>query len=171
MKNFKKISEEVIVSKSHLEQLSHKNINFLISKAKNNKSRKFRLCSHESDNDPVHEMFIVHPKGIYVRPHRHLNKSESILIIEGCMDYITFENDGKLKDRIILGDYKSKKKFYLTNKENSFHSLIIKSDWCVFLEIIEGPFERNKTEFAVWSPEITDKNGIKSFFKKYKGNL
>ena len=170
MKDYKQISEEVIASKSQSEKLSIKDINFLISKAKKNKSRKFRLCSHENETDPVHEMFIVHSKGTYVRPHRHINKAESILIIEGCMEYITFENDGKLKERIILGNYKSNNKFYLANKENSFHSLIIKSDWCVFLEIIQGPFEKNKTEFASWSPEITDKNGIKKFFNKYKSD-
>ena len=168
MNDYEKISKEVLVSKSQIEKLNNENINFLISEAKKNRSKKIRLCSHESVCDPVHEMFIVHTKGTYVRPHRHINKAESILIIKGCMEYITFENDGRLRDRTNLSDYKSKSKFYLANKENSFHSLIIKSDWCVFLEIIQGPFEKNKTEFATWSPEITDKNGIRKFFNKYQ---
>ena len=81
MNDYEKISKEVLVSKSQIEKLNNENINFLISEAKKNRSKKIRLCSHESVCDPVHDMFIVHTKGTYVRPHRHINKAESILIL------------------------------------------------------------------------------------------
>jgi cupin fold WbuC family metalloprotein len=167
LKDYIKSSEEVVVSSSSLEKLNNQNIEYLVSKAKETQSNKFRLCCHETINDPVHEMFIVHPKDVYIRPHKHIKKAESILVLEGCMDYITFKDSGEIKERVLLGDYNSGNQFYIANKEYSFHSLIIYSDWCVFLEITKGPFIKDETCFAPWSAESKDKKGIKNFMKKY----
>ena len=40
MNDYKQISEEVLVSRSQLEKLNNENINFLISEAKKNRSKK-----------------------------------------------------------------------------------------------------------------------------------
>ena len=45
-------------------------------------------------------MFIVHPKGAYVRPHKHLDRIESMLVIDGEVDYIMFDDNGKIDNAI-----------------------------------------------------------------------
>ena len=50
----------------------------------------------KSQNDQLHEMFIIHTKDCYVSPHKHLGKVESMSILEGEVDVILFHNNGKI---------------------------------------------------------------------------
>ena len=56
--------------------------------AEENARRRVRLCAHHSRDDRLHEMLIVHTHDTYVRPHKHLGKSESFHIIEGDVDVV-----------------------------------------------------------------------------------
>jgi len=163
MNNFKEISDEVSVQTSDLSDINKINIQHLIQKAKNLKSKKYRLCIHENSKEPIHEMFIIHPKNMYVRPHKHINKSESMLILSGEADYIIYDNKGKISEIIPLGDFNSDKKFYINIKTSLYHSIKINSEWLVFLEITKGPFNRGDTIFPKWAPDISDKNAVKQF--------
>lgn len=125
----------------------------LIRLAAKTKNKCFRLCSHGNKNEPVHEMVIAHKKGAYIRPHKHLRKPESLLIISGKADYLLFSEKGKLVRRIEMGDYSSKRPFYQSTRKEIYHSMIVKTPWLVFLEITKGPFRRHQTVFARWSPE------------------
>ena len=80
--NIQKESEEVYHTRQDVISLSEKEIDFLISIAKKTTRKRVRLCCHLSVNDAVHEMVIVHPRKAYVRPHRHLNKAESFLVLK-----------------------------------------------------------------------------------------
>jgi len=140
----------------------------LIKLAKNNITNKIRFCGHASPDDLIHEMFIVHPKDMYVRPHKHVNKSESMLVLNGEVDYILFNQDGDIEEVIELGDFNSKKDFYISTKEQTYHSLIIKSEWLVFLEITSGTFKKEDTIFAKWSPDINDISEIEKYVNKLK---
>ena len=91
-----KKNSEVYHSKENFFSLSKEDISMLISLAKNTTRGRIRYCSHSSDQEALHEMFIVHPKNAYVRPHKHINKIESMLIIEGEVDYITYETGGSI---------------------------------------------------------------------------
>ena len=77
----------------------------------NHPRSRIRLCAHPDVNDTLHEMLIVHEKGTYVRPHKHLNKTESVHIIEGSVDVVIFDDDGNITDVIQMGDYKSGRNF------------------------------------------------------------
>jgi cupin fold WbuC family metalloprotein len=111
-----------------------------------------RLCAHESPEDLVHQMFIVHPRNAYIRPHRHLKKAESMLIIEGEADYLCFDEQGSVEEIISMGSVSSKKIFYYSVSAGQFHSIRIRSDWLIFLEVTQGPFFKHDTEYAHWSP-------------------
>ena len=163
MNKFKEISEEVLVQTSHLSDINKININYLIEKAKKSKSKKYRLCIHKNSTQPVHEMFIIHPYDMYVRPHKHINKSESMLVLSGEADYIIFDNKGKISQKIPLGDFNSGKQFYINIKTSLYHSITINSEWLVFLEITKGPFNRNDTIFPDWAPDSEDKKAVKKF--------
>lgn len=159
-------NSEVYISNQELFSLKSKDISRLISAAKLTLRNRVRFCSHHSTNDMVHEMFIVHPKEAYVRPHKHINKPESMLIIEGEADYVVFDDEGNIKEKIPMGDYRSGKSFYQSARAEQFHSLVIHSKWLVFLEVTQGPFNKKDTVFAEWSPKENENGEIIEFMKK-----
>lgn len=161
-----KINSEVFHSKDNFFSLSKEDIKKLISLADNTSRKRVRYCSHSSEHDLLHEMVIVHPRDAYVRPHKHINKIESMLVIDGELDYIMFDDNGNVENIVSMGDYESKKPFYQTIRQEKFHSLIIKSKWLVFLEITNGPFDKKDTIFAEWSPLESENEKIKQFMNK-----
>ena len=169
--NQNKKNPEVYHSKESFFSLNKDDINKLINLAKQTRRNRVRFCSHSSDQDTLHEIFIVHPKDAYVRPHKHLDKIESMLVIDGEVDYIMFDDNGKVDNVVKMGDCKTKKPFYQTIRKDTFHTLIIKSEWLVFLEITNGPFDKNATLFAPWSPEDADVNSIVSFMSELEKRI
>ena len=163
----KKESDEVYLSKQTPVALDKTDIERLVNLAAKNIRQRVRFCSHSIPLEPVHEMFIVHPKGAYVRPHKHLNKSESMLVLEGEVDYVIFEEYGTVENVISMGDYLSGNPFYHSICPELFHMLLIRSEWLVFLEITKGPFIKEDTIMADWSPEEADELSV----KKYLENL
>ena len=163
-----KKNSEVYHSKEDFFSLSKEDINRLISLAKNTTRGRVRYCSHSSGQESLHEMFIVHPKGAYVRPHKHLDKIESMLVIDGEVDYVMFDNDGNVDNVVKMGNYESKKSFYQTIRKDKFHTLVIKSEWLVFLEITNGPFDKENTVYAEWSPKESDTLSVEVFLNKIK---
>lgn len=111
------------------------------------------MCTHRNTEDLLHEMFIVHARDTYIRPHKHLGKPESFHVIEGTVDVIVFEEDGSVRAVIKMGEYLSGRPFYYRISDPLYHTLIIRSDVLVFHETTSGPFNRADTIFAPWAPE------------------
>ena len=55
-----------------------------------------RLCAHPAVDDRLHEMVIAMARETYVRPHKHVNKSESVHVIEGLADAVLFDDAGNV---------------------------------------------------------------------------
>jgi len=163
MNQFKELSSEVSCNISDYSSIDKNDINYLISKASNLESKKYRLCMHESIENSIHEMFIVHPYNMYIRPHKHNNKSESMVVISGEAEYIIYNENGDIEDTIPLGVFNGKKKFYVKTNEKLYHSLKIYSEWFVFLEITKGPFKRKETIFPNWAPNPENTPEVKKF--------
>ena len=77
----KKFNEEVLFAADPIVMVDASDINDLKKKAKINKRRRVRLFAHKAHEECIHEMLIVHEKSCSVRPHKHLNKTESFHII------------------------------------------------------------------------------------------
>ena len=168
-KNRKNI--EVYISDNSSFLLIKNDIDELLNIAKTTPRKRVRFCAHFSSNELVHEMFIVHPRGAYVRPHKHLDKSESMMIIEGEADYVMFDSKGNVINKISMGDYQSGKPFYQCTRSEEFHSLIIHSEWLIFLEITQGPFNKKDTVFSEWSPGENEDEKIAKFMKKIQKGI
>ena len=164
--NQNQVSEEVIHSVEKMVNLEIADIDHLIELASQNKRKRIRYCSHKNPSEKVHEMFIVHPNGAYVRPHKHINKIESMLVLRGEVDYVVFNDDGSIFKVIPMGDLKSGKVFYNSLREDVFHTLLIRTEWLVFMEITKGPFNKQDTVFSPWSPAENDLSGQKAFMKQ-----
>jgi len=163
---FKPINPEVFYIEDSIVEVRRKDIEFLINEASKNTRQRVRLCAHPSTHDSLHEMLIVHARDTYVRPHKHPNKSESVHVVEGLVDIVIFDDIGDITKIIKMGDYTSGHNFYYRLSQPSFHTLIIKSDYLIFHETTNGPFNRSDTVFAQWSPEENDTQARKEFLQE-----
>ena len=160
------LNPEVLTAEGPLVRLAGADVEILKQKAVTNERTRIRLCAHATVEDPLHEMFIVHQKDTYVRPHKHLHKSESAHIIDGSVTWVIFDEAGNVTDAIPMGDYHSGRAFYHRMSGAYYHTLLIHSDWLVFHEITNGPFDRADTVFASWAPDISDLAGQEAFMAR-----
>ena len=128
-----------------------------------NARKRIRLCAHSGVDDRLHEMLIVHTNDTYVRPHKHLGKSESFHVIEGDVDVVLFDDDGGVSDFIPMGAFASGRPFFYRIAAPRYHTLLIRSDVLVFHETTGGPFRRDDTVFAPWAPEDGDAAAVSRF--------
>ena len=143
---------EVMYSIDKIERINKNNIEEFKLLSSKNPRKKIRLCVHHNKNELIHEMLIVHERGVYIRPHKHLGKIESTHIIEGIVDVVIFDDYGNIEDVIRMGDYASGNIFYYRLAASLYHTLIIRSDILVFHETTNGPFNRIDTVFPSWAP-------------------
>ncbi len=160
---YRQQSAEVLYSKDSLATVDQSDIKHFKQLSSHNPRKRIRLCAHLGQDDLLHEMLIVHEKSAYVRPHKHLGKSESTHIIEGLVDVVLFDDEGRIERVISMGDYASGKVFYYRMATPTFHTLIIRSEVLIFHETTNGPFDRSATIFAPWAPEDADVNAVVAF--------
>src|SRR5262245_20679003 len=146
-----KQNDEVLVAQGAVIQLGRPDIQELKAQSNFNERRRIRICAHPDPEDRLHEMFIVHRQGAYIRPHKHFNKTESVHVLEGLAVMILFDEAGGISEAIPIGDYSSGRTFYYRMTEPCFHTLWITSDYLVFHEITNGPFRRHDTVFPPWA--------------------
>lgn len=164
---YRSLNPEVLYSEVTITTTDRSDINLFKQLSSQNPRQRIRLCAHGSPDDRLHEMLIVHERSAYVRPHKHPGKTESAHIIEGLVDVVVFDDDGRIESVISMGNYESGMKFYYRMAIPVFHTLIIRSDFLVFHETTDGPFERKDTVFAPWAPDDGDMN----FVIKYMADL
>jgi cupin fold WbuC family metalloprotein len=141
-------SDEILYANGDLIALSREDIAELKRLAAANPRRRCRICTHAGREDSLHEMLIVHAKDAWVAPHMHLGKDESVHVVEGMARLVTFNDDGEVTGTVELGG----NAFYCRVPANTFHTLLIDSDWFVFHETTLGPFDRTRTKLATWAP-------------------
>ena len=164
-------SPEVLCSNGPLSFFDRAELTKFRTRADINERGRVRLCAHQTTDDLLHEMLIVHNRGAYVRPHKHIDKSESIHIIEGLVDLILFDDNGDVSRLLRLGDYQSGRLFYLRMATPIFHMFIIRSETLIFHETTNGPFNRSQTVFAPWSPSDTDAIEIDHFVSQIEEKI
>ena len=146
LSGYKKVNDEVYYLKKKPASFNKKDAHKLISLAKKNDSGKVRLCFHDSINSNVQEMIIVLSKSTYIKPHKHCNKEETLMVLEGYLDYVTFNNTGEVKKIISMGNYESGKSFSQIIPKQTYHTIIISSEWLVIKEVTQGPFKEEGVE-------------------------
>jgi cupin fold WbuC family metalloprotein len=164
-KRFRAFNREVLFATDAVVTLDYRSISFLKEKSLESERKRVRLCAHKDIQDPLHEMFIVHTKDTYVRPHKHL-RCESFHVVEGRSDVVVFTDDGTIGSVIRLGDYRSGLPFYYRLEESCFHTVIIRSDVMVFHETKQGPFNPSETLFAPWAPDGDERTSRDSYLRR-----
>jgi cupin fold WbuC family metalloprotein len=154
---------EVFYATDRVPRVTGADLADLTREAARTPRQRSRLCTHRDVADALHEMFIVHPRGAYVRPHKHLNKAESMSVLDGEVDLVLFEEDGRIAEVISMGNATSGRAFHYRMNDAIFHTLLIRSEWLVFHEVTSGPFRREDTVFAPWAPDDADTAAVNTF--------
>ena len=166
MTKLKQENPEVYYAQEWPLKVSAKDIDALKGKMALAGRGRIRLCAHRDSSDSLHEMFIVVSRGNYVRPHKHLSKSESLQVLEGSADAVFFDEKGEIKEVVRMGDYRSGLKFYYRMTTPAFHTLVLRSDFLVFKEVADGPFKKADTVFPNWAPEDGETPEARQYMKK-----
>ena len=154
--NWIKENEDVFYTTHLITTVCKEDIDILKKNASTSKRKQSRLCTHLSSKEDIHEMLIVHSKGNYVRPHKHLDKTESFHIIEGKLRIIIFDDNGKINITIKMTEYGAGGICYYRLSEPLYHTVVPVSDMVVFHETTKGPFNRSDCCFAPWAPHVGD---------------
>jgi cupin fold WbuC family metalloprotein len=161
--NFIQKSPEVLFASGPLARVQAEDIARLKAMASASPLRRARICAHMSVEDAIQEMLIVHARGVYVPPHRHHGKSESLHVIEGEGDVVFFDEAGQVTDVLRVGALGAGGLFYLRINACAYHCMVPRSDFFVFHETTSGPFRREDNEQAPWAPAETDAVGVAGF--------
>lgn len=148
----RRINDEVFVAPGPIVRLGNEDVDFLKRQAGLNPRGRARICAHGDNEDAIHEMVIAISASSYLRPHRHIGKSESFHIVDGCVDVVMFDDDGGITDVIELGDRNSGRNFFYRLSESRFHMPLSRTDMLVIHEVTNGPFDRDRTIFAPFAP-------------------
>lgn len=151
-----KKSEEVYYATDDIVTFSQSHIDFLKSNMHNSKTGRIRICAHKSPDDRIHEMLIVFDNKSYIRPHKHIGKTESFHIIEGSIDVVLFDEKGSVTGVIKLDSQDPASHLFYRLTSPQFHTVLINSDHAVMIETTDGPFNKEDSVFAPWSPGDKD---------------
>jgi cupin fold WbuC family metalloprotein len=162
----KRVSDEVLVADEVIVRVDRGLAAELQRGATANPRRRMRLCAHAAVDDPLHEMLIALAKETYIRPHMHPGKSESMHVIDGEADLVTFDEHGEVSEVIHLGAYGSGKTFFTRMAAPRYHMLLVRSDVLVVHETTNGPFRPDDTVFAPWAPDGADPEACGTFMAR-----
>lgn len=150
------VSPEVLYSDGGFRAVDGATVTLLKEMAATSPRHRSRICFHADADALQQEMLIVMHASSYVRPHRHLDKSETLIVIEGTTDAVLFDADGNVTDVLAMSDNSAGGSFFYRMPAGVYHTLVFRSEWLVFLETTMGPFDRARTELAPWAPAEAD---------------
>ena len=131
--------------------------------------RRAHLNIHADAAELVQRFFVAVDRDSYIRPHRHLAKSELAIVVRGAFDVITFDERGGMTGRESVGSGTPLLGFEMPRA--TWHTLIAREDGSTFLEIKEGPYDpATASEFAPWSPPEGDP-AARDFLQRLRTSL
>jgi cupin fold WbuC family metalloprotein len=164
--NLHKVNDEVFVAQDAIVRLGDEEIAFLKRQAAASPRKRARICAHKTNDDALHEMVIAISAKSYIRPHRHVSKSESFHIVEGEVDVAVFDDDGRVTEVIQLGAPGSGRRFFYRLSHSAFHTLLIRSDFLVVHEVTNGPFSREGTVQAPFAPAEEQADEVNAYMAR-----
>jgi cupin fold WbuC family metalloprotein len=144
----------------------------VIAAAKQSPRRRMNDNLHAMD-DAVHRLLNATEPGTYVQPHRHAAppKTETLCVLSGRGAILTFDDDGEVIERAVLGACRSasgsaggsasadasgdarRDVLAIEIPPATWHTLIALESGTVWFEVKEGPYAPlPPQDIAPWSP-------------------
>lgn len=139
-------------------------LNEVSAKARVSLRRRMNHNFHPELSDPVQRLLNALEPWTYIRPHKHITKEESFVLLRGKVLAVTFEDNGTISDFCML--HKENGNLGIEFGENTYHMLTSLETGSVVYEIKEGPFVPHASENqAPWAPDEHDYEGAKRFLQ------
>ena len=106
---------------------------------------------HPTHEDPIQRMCMAMEPRTYVRPHRHPEKWELLLIVSGDMRVLHFDDAGRVRSvtRLTVGGETAG----LETPANTWHGIATLAPATVVFECKHGPFiPTAERDFVAWAP-------------------
>lgn len=135
-----------------IKQVSTERLVALTDEAKGSPRKRSHLNTHPAPEAAVQRLFIALEPETYIRPHRHpqAEKWEFLVLIQGEIDLIIFDDDGAIIERIELSTSAVRT---VELEPNTWHSYVCKEPDSIALEIKEGAYIPTAAgDFASWAP-------------------
>src|SRR5215467_13856601 len=132
-----------------LQVLGSTLITSLIARARQSPRLRTNHNFHTSMEDNPHRFLNVMIRGTYIAPHRHQDppKSETFIVLEGEIAFLTFDDDGKINFTQILG----RDAIGIDIQPGVWHSMAVLTPHAVCFEVKPGPYSAaNDKDFAPW---------------------
>jgi cupin fold WbuC family metalloprotein len=117
--------------------------------------KRSHLLLHAGPDDTVQRLIVSAQPGTYVQPHHHTRQWEMLVLQRGCMDVLTFGENGDVRSRVTL----DRTAPILHIPVSAWHTSIVREPDTVVVEIKPGPYHPN--EFAGWAPAEGDEHAEK----------
>jgi cupin fold WbuC family metalloprotein len=172
MIELKEIFPFVFASNCDDARFSIEELQFISTKAKESPFGRARICFHKNHDSLVHEMLIAMTYDSYVHPHKHKNKTESFLIIDGSGALIIFNDEGDIKKVIKLSNNKQKtSNIYYKIPPGDYHMMISQTPLLIFQETTNGPFDRSNSELSTFSTLNDNKSSYSNYMESLRDKI
>jgi cupin fold WbuC family metalloprotein len=131
-------------------------LTFLVDKARANPRGRCRICTHADPAAAIHEMFIAHGREVYVPPHAHTDRAESLSIVSGLATLFLLDERGGVASAVRLGPAGSGRALTVVIPAGLTHTQVFESDMVVFHEVTSGPFNPAAATRAAYAPADDD---------------
>jgi len=119
--------------------------------------RRHRFCFHQNPEVDLHDIIICYDQTSYIPPNKHVGKVESLIVLEGAIDFYLFSDSGRVYDYRRLSTLDSGMPFYVRVPPNTWHGLrAVGSSPCLIKETIAGPYDRSTLQWAKFAPSEND---------------
>jgi cupin fold WbuC family metalloprotein len=146
----KKINEGVFQLEEDFSVLEEDMIKTLIDESIRSNKRRARINFHPNGRSNCQEMIICLQNDAELPIHYHENKSESFHVIEGTLGIVLLdEGFDKNADFIILNGEVGPV-YYRLNSSKA-HLVVGLSDYVIFHEVTEGPYNGKPPKMPEWS--------------------
>jgi cupin fold WbuC family metalloprotein len=142
-----------------LFQLSEPMIQDGLKASRESERLRIILPVHREQDAGVQRMINFLQPGTYIRPHKHPleHASESLVLIQGSIQFYTFDEDGNVltKNKIQSKPFPG----VVDIEPNVWHSFIVLEENTILFECKKGPYDAEADKvFAEWSPEEGSKD-------------
>ena len=129
----------------------------LATKAAASPRRRAHFNIHDSAADLVQRFLVVAQPDSYFRPHLHRTRSELATVLEGRLDVVTFDAEGRILARYGVGEGTGQ--FAYEMAADTWHAIVLAHGPVAFLEVKQGPYDpATAVEFADWAPQEGDES-------------
>lgn len=136
-----------------MNKITSEDLNSLAAQAKASPRLRMNRNVHADLTDPIQRLAIAMEPGTYIRPHRHEHTWELLTALKGRFVVLTFDDQGVVIDRAVLGDTES----VTETPQAGWHAVLSLDEGGVIFEVKHGPYAPfEDKDFAPWSPKAEE---------------